>query len=293
VTYSIVARDPATGEMGVAVQSHWFSVGSVVTFARAGVGVVATQSIAEKAYGPRMLERMEAGEDPERALGALLAEDPAARVRQVAAVDSKARVAAHTGEGCIPDAGDAQGEGFSVQANIMASPQVWPAMAKVFTEADGALAQRMLAALDAAQAEGGDLRGKQSAALLVVPAEGQPWQSVVDVRVEDSPDPLGELRRLVRLAAAYALASEGDDLLGQGKPDEAGARYRAANELAPENIELAFWSGVALLRGGDVEAGLARIREVIEAKPGWAELIKRVPTELEPDIERLREALGL
>jgi uncharacterized Ntn-hydrolase superfamily protein len=151
----------------------------------------------------------------------------------------------------------------------------------------------LLAALDAAQAEGGDLRGKQSAALLVVPAEGQPWQTVVDVRVEDSPDPLGELRRLVRLAAAYALASEGDDLLGKGKPDEAGERYRAANELVPDNTELAFWSGVALLRAGDVDAGLARIREVIEAEPGWGELIKRVPAEIEPDIERLREALGL
>src|SRR3954469_13996243 len=147
--------------MGVAVQSHWFSVGSVVTFARAGVGAVATQSIAEKAYGPRMLERMEAGADPGQALQALLAEDPAARVRQVAAVDSTGCVAAHTGEGCIPDAGDAQGDGFSVQANIMASPEVWPAMAEAFTGADGPLAERMLAALDAAQAEGGDLRGKQ------------------------------------------------------------------------------------------------------------------------------------
>jgi uncharacterized Ntn-hydrolase superfamily protein len=291
VTYSIVARDPATGEMGVAVQSHWFSVGSVVSWAEAGVGAVATQSIAEKAYGLRLLERMSAGESPREALDALLADDPAARVRQVAAVDVQGRVAAHTGEGCIPDAGHLEGEGFSVQANIMASPEVWPAMAGAFEATEGPLSGRLLAALDAAEAAGGDLRGRQSAAMLMVPVEGDPWETVVDVRAEDHADPLGELRRLVDLSAAYDMASEGDDLMGEGKADAAGERYRAASELAPGNLEFSFWSGVAMMRAGEVEAGLKRIQAVIAEEPGWGELINRVPEELVPGIEHLRAAL--
>jgi uncharacterized Ntn-hydrolase superfamily protein len=291
VTYSIVARDPATGELGVAVQSHWFSVGSVVSWAEAGVGAVATQSIAEKAYGPRLIERMAKGEAPRDALDALLAEDPGARVRQVAAVDARGRVAAHTGEGCIPDAGHLEGGGFSVQANIMTSREVWPAMADAFQSTDGSLSHRLLAALDAAEAAGGDLRGRQSAAMLVVPGEGQTWQTVVDVRTEDHPDPLGELRRLVDLSAAYDLASEGDDLMGEGNADAAGERYRAASELAPGNLEFSFWSGVALMRAGEVDAGLQRIQAVIAEEPGWGELVNRVPEELAPGIEHLRAAL--
>lgn len=293
MTYSIVARDPVTGELGVAVQSHWFSVGSVVSWAETGIGAVATQSIAEKAYGPRLLERLGAGEAPRDALDALLADDPAARVRQVAAVDSQGRVAAHTGGGCIPDAGHVEGDAFSVQANMMASPKVWPAMEDAFTSAEGPLARRLLAALDAAEAAGGDVRGRQSAALKVVPAEGDRWTTLADLRVEDNPEPLEELRRLLDLNDAYALASEGDELMGKGKPDEAGERYRAAHELAPSNPEMIFWSGIALLQAGEVEAGLDRIRGLIDERPGWAELIKRVPPEIAPDAAALREGLGL
>ncbi len=199
-TYSIVGRDPATGELGVGVQSHWFSVGSIVTWARPGVGAVATQSIAEPSYGPKLLDRLAAGEDAEAGLSAELAGDSLARFRQVAVVDAGGVTATHTGGGCMDHAGHEAGDGFSAQANLMASPQVWPAMAAAFSGADGPLARRLLAGLEAAEAAGGDVRGRQSAALLVVPAEGEAWRRRVELRVEDSAEPLAELGRLLNLA---------------------------------------------------------------------------------------------
>ena len=188
-TYSIVARDRDTGELGVAVQSHWFSVGSIVSWARPGVGAVATQSIAEPAYGPHLLERLATGELPDRALADELARDDAARFRQVAVVDGPGRVAVHTGDGCIAAAGHSEGDGFCVQANMMSGPEVWPAMARAFEAASGPLERRLLAALEAGEAAGGDVRGRQSAALAVVAAEGEPWARKVELRVEDAPDP--------------------------------------------------------------------------------------------------------
>jgi len=232
-TYSIVARDPETGELGVAVQSHWFSVGSIVSWGEPGVGAVATQSIAEPAYGPRLLERLRDGQAPRAALDELLAADEQAAVRQVAVVDSSGAVAVHTGDGCIPYAGYVEGEGFSAQANMMAGPEVWPAMAEAFTASNGPLSRRLLDTLDAAEAAGGDVRGRQSAALLVVPAEGEPWRRAVELRVEDNTDPLGELRRLLDLADAYAFADRADTLMAEGRHDEAGDAGRRALELAP------------------------------------------------------------
>jgi uncharacterized Ntn-hydrolase superfamily protein len=293
MTYSLVARDASTGELGVAVQSHWFSVGSIVSWAEAGVGAVATQSVAERAYGPRLLERMAAGAKPRDALESLLSDDPAARVRQVACVDSDGRVAVHTGEGCIPDAGHLEGDGFSAQANMMRSPEVWPRMAAAFESAEGPLSRRLVAALDAGEEAGGDMRGRQSAALLVAPGAGEPWRRLVDLRVEDHPEPLAELHRLLDLRDAYELADEGDELTGRGDHDSAGDRYRAASELAPESTELRFWAAVADVRSGDRDGGLERIRRLIDEEPGWAELIRRVPPEMAPDAGELREALGL
>jgi uncharacterized Ntn-hydrolase superfamily protein len=292
-TYSLVARDPETGELGVAVQSHWFSVGSIVSWAEPGVGAVATQSIAEPAYGPRLLERLRAGEAPREALDELLAVDGQARFRQVAVVDAGGEVAVHTGDGCIPRAGDVQGDGFSAQANMMAGYGVWPAMAEAFETATGPLARRLLAALDAGDAAGGDVRGRQSAALVVVSAEGEPWQRTVELRVEDHPDPLGELRRLVDLADAYAVASEGDDLVGRGRHAQAAERYRRAAELAPANAELLFWAGLALAQGGDVDAGVERVRSAIEMHRGWRDLLARLEPEIAPAAPTVREALGI
>ena len=231
-TYSIVARDAASGEIGVAVQSHWFSVGSIVSWARPGVGAVATQSIAEPAYGPRLLDALAAGEPPRAALDALLAGDDQAAYRQVAVVDARGEAVAHTGERCIAFAGDAGGAGFTTQANMMARRRCglrWRGP----TGTRGPLARRLYAALLAAEGAGGDVRGRQSAALLVVPATGEAWQTTRDLRVEDHADPLGELGRLLDLADAYDLANEGDELAGAGDHVAAGERYRPRRRWPP------------------------------------------------------------
>jgi uncharacterized Ntn-hydrolase superfamily protein len=292
-TYSIVARDPGTGQIGVAVQSHWFSVGSIVSWGRAGIGVVATQSIAEPAYGPRLLDRLQAGEAPGAALEALVAEDAAGRYRQVAVIDAGGTVAVHTGDGCIECAGHQTGDGFSAQANMMASAGVWPAMAAAYASTDGPLARRLLVALDAGEAAGGDVRGRQSAALLVVPTEGEAWQCEVELRVEDHPEPLSELRRLLDLNDAYALASEGDERVGEGRYAEAADCYRRAAELAPKSDELLFWSGLSLAQGGDVEGGAEAVRRAIDSHDGWRDLLIRLEVEIAPGAEPVRRALGI
>jgi uncharacterized Ntn-hydrolase superfamily protein len=291
-TYSIVARDPETGAVGVAVQSHWFSVGSVVSWARAGVGAVATQSIAEPSYGPRALDLLAGGATPEEALGRLTATDERAPFRQVAVVDAAGRVATHTGTSCIAFAGHQAGEGYSVQANMMASPEVWPAMARGFEASSGPLARRLIAALRAAERAGGDVRGRQSAAVVVAPPEGEPWRLAVDLRVEDHPEPLDEIARLLDLADAYRLASEADDLVGQGRHPEAAALYVRAAELAPGNHELVFWSGLSAAEGGDMETALERVRAAIAMQPGWAELLGRLQPDIAPSAAAVRAALA-
>jgi uncharacterized Ntn-hydrolase superfamily protein len=294
-TYSIVARDSGTGEIGVAVQSHWFSVGPVVPWAEAGVGAVATQSLVEISYGPLGLELMRAGKSAPEALAALVAADSSEAVRQVAIIDASGRVAAHTGARCIAHAGHEVGNGFSVQANLMASDRVWPAMAEAFTRASGDLAERMLAALDAAEAEGGDIRGRQSAALLIVSGEptGRPWvDRTFDLRVEDHPQPLAELRRLVVINRAYARMNRGDELVAEQRLEEAMIEYAAAARLAPDVIELPFWHAVTLASIGRVEESLPIFRRVFAAEPVWATLTPRlVPSQLLPDDPALIERI--
>jgi uncharacterized Ntn-hydrolase superfamily protein len=258
-TFSIVARDAATGEMGVAVQSHAFSVGSGVSGAEAGGGAVATQSFIDPSYGPLGLDLMRAGRSAPDALKGLLAADDGRDVRQVAMIDASGRVAAHTGVKCIPAAGDHVGVGYSVQANLMDNDTIWSAMAKAFEASRGDLAERMLLALEAAQAAGGDIRGMQSAAILVVKgvSSGKPWQDkIFDLRVEDSPQPLVELRRLVNFQRANNLANEGDRYLE--KKDDAAAlkAYAAAEALLPDFAEMAFWHAVAMANTGKVDDSL-------------------------------------
>jgi len=246
-TCSIVARDPATGEMGVAVQSHWFSVGSVVPWAEAGVGAVATQSFVDPAYGPLGLELMRAGKSAPAALNALVSTDEDKAVRQVAMIDAEGRVAAHTGSRAIFAAGHHLGKQYSVQANLMEKPTVWPAMAKAFELAEGDLAERMLCALEAAEAEGGDIRGRQSAAIVVVrvASTGKPWEDrLFDLRVEDDQNPVAELRRLVWLQRAYQKLNEGDMWLTKKDFVKAIASYKQATTIVPDeatNGEAAFW----------------------------------------------------
>jgi uncharacterized Ntn-hydrolase superfamily protein len=290
-TYSIVARDDDTAELGAAVQSHWFSVGSVVAWARPGVGAVCTQSIAEPAYGPRLLDALEGGAGAADALSGLLEADDAARYRQIAVIGSSGLPATHTGPGCIAFAGHAAGDAFSAQANMMASESVWPEMAQAFTHTTGPLARRMLAALRAAEAAGGDARGKQSSALVVVPAVGEPWQRTVDLRVEDHAEPLDELERLLGLHDAYTFATRGDDLTADGRHAEAGEAYRAAAALAPDNHELLFWAGLAEFGHGDRDAGLDQVRRAIELQPGWRDLLGRLEPDVAPDAAAALAAL--
>jgi uncharacterized Ntn-hydrolase superfamily protein len=294
-TFSIVARDPATGEMGVAVQSHWFSVGAIVSWAEAGVGAVATQSFVDPAYGPLGLELMRAGRSAPDALKSLLAGDAGRDVRQVAMIDAQDRVAAHTGEKSIQAAGHIVGKDFSVQANLMLNDQVWPAMARAFESAPGDLAERMLAALDAGQAAGGDIRGRQSAAIVVVAAKstGRPWvDRIFDLRVDDSPEPLKELRRLVTLQRAYNHMNAGD-LATEKKDNDAALReYGAAEKLVPDNAEMIYWHAVALVNMGRVEESLPLFRRVFAMDANWATLTPRlVKSELLPNDPKLIERI--
>ncbi len=294
MTYSIVARDPRSGQLGVAVQSHWFSVGSIVSWAEPGVGAVATQANAEIAYGPGLLERLRQGREPQDALAEMLAADPGAAGRQVAVVDARGRVAAHTGTSCVAHAGHITGEGVSCQANIMASERVWPAMLEAFSAAGGSLTARLLAALDAGEREGGDLRGRQSAAIVVVPAQGETWRQELSLRVEDHPEPLSELRRLTELHEAYEAADRADELAGEGRHGEAGELYVRAGELAPGNHELRFWAGLGAAQAGDMESALESVRAAIAAHPPWRELLERLPGDVAPSacevLARLRAA---
>jgi uncharacterized Ntn-hydrolase superfamily protein len=280
VTYSIVARDDRSGELGVAVQSHYFGVGSLVSWAEAGVGAIATQSVAEPAYGTRGLDMMRAGASAPEALHRLLAEDRQERVRQVAFIDKHGRVATHTGSRCIREAGHRVADGVSAQANIMERASVPDAMVAAFRSADGDLAERMVVALEAAEAEGGDLRGRQSAALLVVaakPGDSPLEDRLFDIRVDDHPDPVGELRRLLGLSRAYERVDLGDELAATGDVEGALAEYAAAHAEQPDNPELAFWHGVALAANGREQEARPLLDRAYEQGQGWRDLLRRLP----------------
>jgi uncharacterized Ntn-hydrolase superfamily protein len=294
-TFSIVARDPATGELGVAVQSHWFSVGSIVPWADAGVGAVATQSFVDPSYGKLGLELMRTGKSGPEALRSLLAGDEGRDVRQVAMIDAQGRVDAWTGKNDIYAAGHIVGKDFSVQANLMLNDQVWPAMAQAFANTKGDLADRMLAALDAAQAVGGDIRGRQSAAIVVVTGKptGLAWKDrIFDLRVDDSSEPLRDLRRLVTLQRAYNHMNAGD--LAVEKKDNEGAlrEYSAAEKLVPDSAEMIYWHAVALVNMGRVDEALPLFRKVFAMDKNWATLTPRLPKSgLMPDDPKLIERI--
>jgi uncharacterized Ntn-hydrolase superfamily protein len=297
-TFSIVARDSVTGDLGVAVQSHWFSVGSLVTWAEAGVGAVATQSFVDPSYGPLGLDLMRAGKTAPQALQALLTADPGKDVRQVAMIDVHGTVAAHTGTKCIKDAGHLTGRGYSVQANLMLNDRIWGAMSRAFESARGTLAERLLAALDAAQAAGGDIRGKQSAAILIVKGHpsGKPWADrVMDLRVEDHPEPLAELRRLVLLQEAYDRMNNGDLAVEHNDIPGALREYGAAEAMFPDNLEMKFWHAVALVNARRVDESLRIFKDVFARDQNWATLIPRLPASgtLLTDEETIKRILSV
>lgn len=280
MTYSIVARDAETGEFGVAVQSHYFAVGPIVPWLQAGVGAVATQSFVEPAYGLRGLARMAGGTPAPDALTALVADDESRDVRQVAMVDRQGRVGAHTGARCIVDAGHRIGDGFSVQANMMRRPSVPDAMYDAYRSTDAPLAERLVAALVAAEGEGGDLRGRQSAAIRIVRAESgdDPWNDVVlDLRVDDHPDPNTELVRLVHTHRGYARLGRSERLRGEARVTEADAEAEAALAVLPENIEIGFWRGVQLTIEGRDATARPLLDRAYAVDDGWRELVRRLP----------------
>jgi uncharacterized Ntn-hydrolase superfamily protein len=279
MTYSIVARDPDTGRLGVAVQSHWFSVGSVVSWAEAGVGAVATQSFAERSYGPLGLELMRRGRSAPHALETLVHADEHEAVRQVAFVDADGEVAVHTGSDCIREFGHTTGPGFSVQANMMERSTVWDAMASAYAGATGDLPERLLAALRGAQAEGGDIRGMQSAAIVVVESEptGAEWTDrPLELRVEDHPAPVDELARLVRLWRAYGHSEQAELREIEGDLEGALRERELALEIEPNHPEIAFWAAVAMAQAGRLDDARRIVSVAHEARPGWSELLRRV-----------------
>jgi uncharacterized Ntn-hydrolase superfamily protein len=279
-TYSIVAYDRATGELGAAVQSHWFSVGSTVPWVEAGVGAVATQSFIEPSYGALGLDLMRAGKTANEALAGLLRADSNESVRQVAMVDAQGRAAAHTGKNCIPEAGNHVGDGFSCQANLMLKNTVWNAMARAYETTKGELADRLIAALEAAEKEGGDIRGRQSAAIIVTrgKASGAPWKDrLYDLRVEDHAAPVAELKRLLKLNKAYNHMNAGDELMTANKIADALKEYSLGMEIYPDNPEMLFWPAVTMASTGKVEQSLPLFKKVFEMDPNWAVLLPRLP----------------
>ncbi len=279
-TYSIVARDPGSGELGAAVQSHWFSVGSGVIWAQPGVGAVATQSFTDPSYGPLGLELMRVGKDASQALTALLAADEHEDVRQVGMIDADGVVANHTGVNAIAEFCNVTGENYAIQANLMWKPTVCSAMVSAFANAKGDLAERMMTALEAAQGEGGDIRGKQSAAILVVSGDASEpsWGGrVFDLRVDDHLEPLVEMRRLLVTARAYQLMNKGDEHMTLGEVEQAIAAYSGAEALVPDSHEMIFWHAATLAADGRVDESLPLFSKAFERWPLWRELVQRLP----------------
>lgn len=298
-TYSIVARDPKTGEMGVGVQSHWFSVGSVVSWGEAGVGVVATQSLVNKSFGLRGLELLKQGKSPQEAIDILLSDDEGRDVRQVAILDTQGRVATHTGSKCIKQAGHIVGVNFSVQANLMLSDKVWPAMAEAYEKDNNMpLPERIIKSLEAAESVGGDIRGKQSAALLVVAGEPteEKWEDpIIDLRVEDHKEPLKELNRILTVYRAYEHMNKGDLAIEKGDMDNAREEYDAAQKMFPENLEMTYWVAVSLANQKKIKEALVLFKNVFKKDENWRILTERLPDSelLNVSEEEMKKILSL
>ena len=297
-TYSIVALDRKTNQIGVAVQSHWFAVGALCPWIEPGVGVIATQSMVEVSYGPKGLSLLREGKTAQQALDELLEADNGKELRQVAIVDAQGNAAAHTGKRCIAEAGHQIGDSYSAQANMMLNNTVWSAMASIFENSQGNLANRLLSALQAAQEAGGDIRGKQSASLIVSEniKDATPWQHILtDLRVDDHPEPIIELKRLLDIQYAYDLMNEGDDLLSKNDNEAAKIKYQQASELAPNIEELPFWHAVTLADTGKVDEALPIFKRVFNINKDWALLVQRLPASglLTKDPQVMRKILSV
>jgi uncharacterized Ntn-hydrolase superfamily protein len=278
VTYSIIGRDAETGEIGIAVQSRWFHAGQDLAWIQPAVGAVCTQAITDPSYGPRGLELLQAGKSPREAIDELTAADPGLDVRQVAIASADGDIAQHTGAACVAAAGHASGSTCCAQGNMLASDTCWGAMVEAFERASGPLPDRLLAALEAAEREGGDARGRQAGRLLVCGGRptGAEWEDrVVDLQVVDHPRPVEELARLLRLQRAYARLSSAFQLVRAGNATGAAAEVDAAAELAPEDDQIAFWRATILAPTGRVDEAAAAFREAVRAHPAWPDFLRR------------------
>lgn len=279
-TFSIVARDEKTGEMAVGVQSHWFNVGTVVSWAEAGVGAVATQSFVNVSFGMRGLDLLKQGKSPQETMDSLLSDDPGREVRQVAIIDTFGRVATHTGKNCIQFADHKNGQNFSVQANMMLTNKVVPAMEKAWLAATGKpLAERIIDVMKAAQLAGGDIRGKQSAALLVVKprSSGRPWEDrLIDLRVDDHKEPIQELNRLLKVFRAYEHMNNGDLLTEKNDMKGAMEEYSAAMKMLPSNLEMQYWTAITLANNKKIKEAAAMLQKIYTKDANWRELTKRL-----------------
>lgn len=278
-TYSIVAYDPETGDMGVAVQSHWFSVGTVVTWAEAGVGAIATQSFSNPAFGPQGLQLLKTGLDAKEVLDVLIKSDEGRDFRQLGIVDATGKAASHTGAKNIEFAGSIVEENFAVQANLMVNDKVWPAMAEAYKNAKGPLAERLIIALEAAEKAGGDARGRQSAAVLVVSGQptGKSWiDTKVDIRVDDAEEPLLEIRRLWTVHQAYEFMNQGDLAVEAGDFELASNLYKNAESMFPDNLEMQYWHAINLVNTGKLEEALPMFKNIFSKDKNWKDLTPRL-----------------
>lgn len=279
-TFSIVARDSVTGEIGVAVQSHWFNVGSVVGWGEAGVGVIATQSFVNPSFGIKGLELLKQGYTPQQVVDELISKDDGRDFRQLAVLDAHGSTASYTGTGCIDAAGNISEMNVSVQANMMLKNTVWPAMLSAFKNTDAPLAERLIASLEAAQKEGGDIRGKQSAAIVIFKGvnSGKPWEDkIMDLRVEDSEEPIKELKRLVNIQRAYEHMNNGDLAVEKGDMESAMREYSSAETMFPENLEMKYWHAVTLANNKRVDESLSLFKEIFNKDNNWKLLTERLP----------------
>ncbi len=303
-TYSIIARDPETGELGGAVQTHQVGVGRVIPFALPGVGIVASQSLANVSYNPMALAMLKEGIAPQDIIHALTASDANAKRRQVAVMNAAGEAAAFSGEGCIPEFGHHVDEGYSVQANMMTRPTVIDAMREAFEGATGNLSERMVAALQAAQAEDGDIRGMQSAALKVIPAsrEAAEWATNYDIRVDEHEHPVAELSRLVTIRRAQEIDAEGLNLLREGKREDGLQTWARARQMAPDQEEMAFWQAITLTDRKPYDDAVSIAADIFKAHIGtherraeWIDLVRRLQAcgliEREGAAEELLEAI--
>lgn len=295
-TYSIVAYDHETKQLGAAVQSHWFNVADVI-WVRPLVGAVATQSLASFDYGPRIMALLRNNATAEDAMNTLLRKDEDRDLRQIGVVTPQTR-ASFTGERCIRHAGHRTGDQFAIQANLMQKPTVWDAMAEAYESSDGDLAERLMTALEAGEAEGGDLRGSQSCALVVMTGAptGRDWEDkVVDIRVDDHEQPLIEMRRSLNVAKAYDWMIKGEKLLSSRKPEEAIEAHQAALKLAPKRTEVMFWTAVTYVSVGRLDDALPLFKKCFDRHDNWRELVRRLPESglLPDDPELLRKITEL